>query len=98
VIINPFFLEILKSVQLRESFKIVVLFVLICIESTGGPRLVRFLGPGKNRTMRNFWVTYKTKVNLRIDEISSEMQLHKVTPSRIRVTLEYLYFEAKLRA
>ena len=21
--------------------------------STGGPRLVRFLGPGKNRTMRN---------------------------------------------
>jgi hypothetical protein len=46
----------------------------------------------------NFWVTYKTKVNIRIDEISSEMQLHKVTPSRIRVTLEYLYFEAKLRA
>ena len=28
-------------------------YIFFEINSTGGPRLVRFLGPGKNRTMQN---------------------------------------------
>ena len=30
--------------------------ILFCLNDiiTGGPRLIRFLGPGKNRDMRNF--------------------------------------------
>ena len=36
-------------------YKVVVFYDIVQKICTGGPRLVRFLGPGKNRTMRNWY-------------------------------------------
>jgi hypothetical protein len=43
----------MKNSFLFQLFKDIVLAFKTILSNTGGPRLVRFLGPGKNRTMQN---------------------------------------------
>ena len=67
-------------------------------DSTGGPRLVRFLGPGKNRTMRNSyqWVLHSQFPLVRILLHSNSTSMNFIPIALKFVLVEFVLLETVL--